>query len=43
VLVGLQVPKRERAECRRSLDALGYQYADESANPAYELFLGGGA
>ncbi len=40
VLCGLQVPKRERAECRRSLDALGYQYADESANPAYDLFLG---
>lgn len=43
VLCGLQVPKRERAECRRSLDALGYEYADESNNPAYELFLGGGA
>jgi threonine dehydratase len=40
VLCGLQVPKRERAECRRSLDALGYRYADESDNPAYQLFLG---
>jgi threonine dehydratase len=40
VLCGLQVPRRERAECRRSLDALGYRYTDESANPAYQLFLG---
>jgi threonine dehydratase len=40
VLCGLQVPRRERAECRRSLDELGYQYSDESANPAYTLFLG---
>ncbi len=40
VLAGLQVPKRERAECRRALDALGYTYAEESGNPAYALFLG---
>ncbi len=40
VLAGLQVPKRERAECRRALDALGYTYAEESDNPAYALFLG---
>jgi threonine dehydratase len=40
VLCGLQVPKRERAECRRTLDELGYLYWEESANPAYELFLG---
>ncbi|MFA5939288.1 MAG: threonine ammonia-lyase, biosynthetic [Sinimarinibacterium sp.] len=40
VLCGLQVPKKEWAECRRSLDALGYGYAEESENPAYELFLG---
>jgi threonine dehydratase len=40
VLCGLQVPRRERAECRRTLDRLGYQYADETANPAYALFLG---
>ncbi|WP_093289240.1 threonine ammonia-lyase, biosynthetic [Solimonas aquatica] len=42
VLVGLQVPKKEWAECRRSLDALGYEYAEESENPAYQLFLGTG-
>ncbi|HUP91133.1 MAG TPA: threonine ammonia-lyase, biosynthetic [Solimonas sp.] len=39
VLCGLQVPKKEWAECRRSLDKLGYQYSEESDNPAYQLFL----
>src|SRR5581483_3310584 len=40
VLVGLQVPKAERAECRRKLNGLGYEYSDETRNPAYALFLG---
>ncbi|HZP12990.1 MAG TPA: threonine ammonia-lyase, biosynthetic, partial [Nevskiaceae bacterium] len=40
VLCGLQVPKRERAECKRTLDRLGYEYAEETGNPAYGLFLG---
>ncbi|HUR40635.1 MAG TPA: threonine ammonia-lyase, biosynthetic [Verrucomicrobiae bacterium] len=40
VLCGLQVPRAERRECRRALDALGYAYVPETANPAYELFLG---
>ncbi|HEY1077213.1 MAG TPA: threonine ammonia-lyase, biosynthetic, partial [Fontimonas sp.] len=40
VLCGLQVPKKEWAECRRTLDSLGYDYAEESDNPAYQLFLG---
>jgi threonine dehydratase len=40
VLCGLQVPKAERGECRRALDALGYEYSDETENPAYGLFLG---
>ncbi|MDQ3026256.1 MAG: threonine ammonia-lyase, biosynthetic [Pseudomonadota bacterium] len=39
VLVGLQVPARERGAFRRFLKALGYEYADESRNPAYRLFL----
>ena len=43
VLCGLQVPKKERADCRRALDALGYEYAEETDNPAYALFIGGGA
>jgi threonine dehydratase len=42
VLVGLQVAKKEWAGCRRSLDALGYDYSEESDNPAYQLFLGTG-
>jgi threonine dehydratase len=40
VLVGMQVPKKEMAAFRRFLGALGYPYVDESANPAYRLFLG---
>jgi threonine dehydratase len=40
VLCGLQVPKGERAECRRALEALAYEYWDETDNPAYRLFLG---
>ncbi len=40
VLVGLQVPPREKAELRRFLAALGYRHWDESQNPAYKLFLG---
>ncbi len=39
VLVGLQVPARERAAFRRFLRDLRYDYADESRNPAYRLFL----
>ena len=40
VLVGLQVPRTERKDCRAALDALGYAYCEESDNPAYSLFLG---
>jgi len=39
VLVGLQVPERERRAFRRFLDELGYDYSDESRNPAYRYFL----
>jgi threonine dehydratase len=39
VLVGLQVPTRDRAAFRRFLRELGYEYADESRNPAYRFFL----
>ena len=39
VLVGLQVPPRERVQFRRFLRELGYDHADESRNPAYRLFL----
>jgi threonine dehydratase len=39
VLVGVQVAKRERSEFRRFLDAIGYNYRDETENPAYQLFV----
>ena len=40
VLVGLQVNKQDRAELKQFLDNLGYRYADETDNPAYQFFLG---
>jgi threonine dehydratase len=40
VLVGMQVPPCDHAEFQRFLGRLGYRYVDESANPAYRLFLG---
>jgi threonine dehydratase len=40
VLVGMQVPPGESAQFQRFLDRLGYDYVDESANPAYRMFLG---
>ena len=40
VLVGMQVPPAEKADFRRFLDQLGYSFVDESANPAYRMFLG---
>ena len=39
VLAGLQVPEKERGAFRRFLRELGYDYTDESRNPAYRLFL----
>jgi threonine dehydratase len=39
VLVGLQVPSRDRARLRKFLASLGYRHWDESQNPAYKLFL----
>jgi len=40
VLVGMQVPPSDKADFKRFLDRLGYTYVDESANPAYRMFLG---
>jgi threonine dehydratase len=40
VLVGMQVPPSDKAAFRSFLEGLGYDYVDESANPAYRLFLG---
>jgi threonine dehydratase len=39
VLVGVQVPPQENAAFAAFLDGLGYPYADETGNPAYQLFL----
>ena len=43
VLVGMQVPSRDEREFRKFLSRLGYRHWDESANPAYGLFLRAGA
>jgi threonine dehydratase len=40
VLVGMQVPPGDKAEFGRFLDRLGYDYADETRNPVYRMFLG---
>jgi threonine dehydratase len=40
VLAGIQVPPASRPEFLRHLADLGYEYADETANPAYRMFLG---
>ena len=42
VLAGVQVPPANRAEFHAYLEALGYPYWDETANPAYKLFLDSG-
>ncbi|HEX4333678.1 MAG TPA: threonine ammonia-lyase, biosynthetic [Usitatibacter sp.] len=39
VLVGLQVPDREKGSFRKFLRELGYDFTDESRNPAYRFFL----
>jgi len=41
-LVGLQVPPGQDKRFDQRLDKLGYEYAEETDNPAYALFLGGG-
>jgi threonine dehydratase len=40
IVVGVQVPDAEQAAWQTFLGGLGYQYVDESGNPAYQLFLG---
>ena len=39
VLVGIQVPENESAELQQHLDKLGYDYMEETNNPAYQHFL----
>ncbi|MDF9756631.1 hypothetical protein OKW51_003594 [Pseudomonas hunanensis] len=40
VFAGLEVPEDELAGLPRALDEMGYQYWDETENPAYRLFMG---
>ncbi len=40
VLVGMQVPPSDKGEFRIFLDRLGYDCVEETANPAYRMFLG---
>jgi threonine dehydratase len=40
VLVGMQVPPSDKVEFRAFLDRLGYDCVEETANPAYRMFLG---
>ena len=40
IVVGVQVPAAEMGEWQSFLDGLGYQYNNETDNPAYRLFLG---
>jgi len=40
VLAGIQVPAGERADFLQHLNELHYAYAEETANPAYRIFLG---
>jgi threonine dehydratase len=39
VLVGMQVPREEMRQFGAFLRRLGYPYAEETRNPAYQLFL----
>ncbi len=39
ILVGLQIPKNERTGFAKFLKTLGYEYVDETENPAYRMFL----
>ncbi len=39
VLVGLQVPEKERKQLKLSLDELNYRYWEETLNDAYTFFL----
>lgn len=39
VLVGMQVPRNERDKFNQFLEDLGYEYWNETENPAYQSFL----
>jgi threonine dehydratase len=39
VLIGVQVPENEAADFQTFLADIGYDYVEETGNPAYDLFL----
>jgi len=41
VLMGIQMPKSERKDFESRLEAVGFEYKEETQNPAYKLFVGG--
>ncbi|NOQ77420.1 MAG: threonine ammonia-lyase, biosynthetic [Methylococcaceae bacterium] len=41
VLMGIQMPKSEREEFQQRLEAVGFDYQEETENPAYKVFVGG--
>jgi threonine dehydratase len=42
VLAGVQIPPSESIEFDLHVKELKYVYAEETENPAYKMFLGGG-
>jgi threonine dehydratase len=40
VLVGIQVPPEDEREFQAFLSSVGYEWQEESGNPAYRMFLG---
>jgi threonine dehydratase len=40
VLAGIQVPRTEKVAFEKFLKELGFAHWDETANPAYAMFLG---
>lgn len=41
VLMGVQMPKSERQEFELRLESVGFEYKEETKNPAYKVFVGG--
>jgi threonine dehydratase len=41
VLAGIQVPRAQRGDFLQHLNELRFPYVEETANPAYRMFLGG--
>ena len=39
ILVGIQIPQADQGAFREFIDALGYGFVEETANPVYHLFL----